>query len=106
MDILEKLLNEDEAIYSFTTTGAYRKMYFIGKKIDNLNFDIAGAIEDTLHRLKDLKCNDDIIFSIMGAYKPTSTEMIELEEFGEYIYVDLDYYIDGLLCNVYAEYFF
>ena len=58
--------------------------------------DISGALEDTLHRIIE-SGNEDNLYSIMGAFIPTEEEMQELEEFDEYISIDLGYVLGGLI---------
>ena len=55
-----------------------------------------GALEDTLHRII-ASGNEDELYSIMGAFIPTNEEMEELEEFDEYVSIDLGYVLGGLI---------
>ena len=62
--------------------------------------DITGALEDTLHRILDNGGTKDDVCKIMGAIIPSESEMKELEEFNEYISIDLGYVIPGLITEI------
>lgn len=59
--------------------------------------DISTALKSTLHRILESGGSPDDVLEIMGAIVPTDEEMIELEEFEEFIPLDLGYVLPGLL---------
>ena len=93
MDILKDLLQDGEVIANYGTTGSYSTFNCI---ISEESDDIAGALEDTLHRIIE-SGNEDELYSIMGAFIPTEEEIQELEEFDEYVSIDLGYVLGGLI---------
>ena len=91
---LKGLLNDDEEILHYAFTGHYTwRCCIITKGSD----DIAGALEDTLHRILDNGGTKDDVCQIMGAIIPSESEMKELEESEEYVSIDLGYVIPGLI---------
>ena len=93
MDLLKELLQDGEVIATYGLTGSYSSYNCI---IEEGSDDISGALEDTLHRIIE-SGNEDELYSIMGAFIPTEEEMDELEEFNEYISIDLSYILGGLI---------
>lgn len=59
--------------------------------------DLYAALEGTLHRILDNGGYEDDVYYIMGAKIPTEEEMKELEEFEEYMSLDLGYVLPGLI---------
>ena len=59
--------------------------------------DLYGALENTLHIILDNGGCEDDVYYIMGAKIPTEDEMKELEEFEEYMSLDLGYVLPGLI---------
>lgn len=94
---LKGLLNDEEKILSYNFTGDYLWRECI---ISNESDDIARALEDTLHRILDNGGTKDDVCEIMGAIIPSESEMKELEEFNEYISIDLGYVIPGLITEI------
>lgn len=90
------LLFEDETLASYTLTGVYHEFHCFTAKNGT---DIAGAIEDTLHRLLDAGCSKEDICFHMGAVIPSEEEQRELEEYDEYINIDLNYVLPGLITS-------
>lgn len=88
---LKKLLSEDEAIIRYHLCNECIWRYCIATKGSD---DIALALEDTLHRLIDAGLD---VYSIMGAYVASNDELKELEEFNEFIYIDLGYILPNLI---------
>ena len=93
MELLKELLQDGEVIATFGTTGSYSSYNCI---IGEENDDIANALENTLRRVIE-SGNEDELYSIMGAFVPTNEEMTDLEEFDEYISIDLGYVLGGLI---------
>lgn len=93
MDILKKLVGEDERIASFGLTSSYCTYHCI---IGNHSDDIGSALEDTLHRLID-SGNEASVTQVLGAIVPDEEKMSELEEFQEYSNLDLGYVMPGLI---------
>lgn len=96
------LVNEDEEIAYFTTDANYyvKRSFIIPKTPDIDYLDIAGCIEDTLHRLIEIGMSDEGIFEMLGAEKITEDNPFNEEE--DY-YIDLDYFIKGHLLSVFKE---
>ena len=93
MDILKELLQDGEIIATYSLSGSYSSYNCIISEDSN---DISGALEDTLHRIIESK-NEDNLYYIMGAFIPSDEEMQELEEFDEYVSIDLGYVLGGLI---------
>lgn len=94
--------DEDERVASFVTDkNYYVKRFFIIPKSPDIDYiDIAGCIEDTLHRLIDADMDDEGIFEVLGAEKITEDNPFDEDE--DY-YVDLDYFIKGHLLQIFKE---
>lgn len=92
---LQELLQDQEivATYHITTDGWCSRNAIINKN----STDIAGALEGTLHRLLEVGGNEKDVKRIMGAEILPENEKRELEEFGEYTYIDLGYVLPGLI---------
>lgn len=91
MEILKGLLGEDETIYEIVRCAA-APVYVIGPVVEDISrqLDIAGCIEDTLHRMLDAKCTDEQISEVMN------TSKIDGDYFffdGSMHYIDLGYII-------------
>ena len=93
MELLKELLQDGEVVANYGLTGSYSTFNCI---ISEDSDDISGALEDTLHRIIE-SGNEDELYSIMGAFIPTEEETQELEEFDEYISIDLGYVLGGLI---------
>ena len=88
---LRNLVSEGESVRYFTVTDDYREHYFI---MDDDTTDIAGSLEDTLHRILDNGGNAEDVKEILDA------EIIDLENSDsedDYVYLDLGYVITGLI---------
>lgn len=99
MDLLKDLLQDGEIIATYGLTGSYSSYNCI---IEEGSDDISGALEDTLHRIIE-SGNEDELYSIMGAFIPSDEEMDELEEFDEYVSIDLGYILGGLITHIEFE---
>ena len=93
MDILKELLQDGEVIATYGLSGSYSTYNCI---ISEDSDDISGALEDTLHRIIE-SGNEDNLYYIMCAFVPSDEEMQELEEFDEYVSIDLGYVLGGLI---------
>ena len=93
MDLLKELLQDGEVIATYGLSGSYSSYNCI---ISEDSDDISGALEDTLHRIIE-SGNEDEAYSIMGAFIPSDEETQELEEFDEYVSIDLSYVLGGLI---------
>ena len=90
-------ISSDEAIGTYAFTGDYDEYNLIipkGQSIDRI--DIAGCIEETLHRILNNGGNETDIRSIHGARKRDSLNMEEFEE-DELTDIDLGYVLPGML---------
>lgn len=86
--LIEGLLGDDERVAVFGTTGRYYENYVIVPVGDIRRIDLAGCIEDTLHRMHDGGMTDEEIYAVLGAEK---TDDWSDEDY----YIDLDYVIKG-----------
>lgn len=93
MDI-SHLVNGNECLVTYNLTNEYVSRTAIAQKGSD---DISTALESTLHRILESGGSPDDILEIMGAIVPTDEEMIELEEFEEFISLDLGYVLPGLM---------
>lgn len=91
---LKDLLEEDEAIVEFHMCHEYWTRNAITQKGST---DILGALEITLHRILEAGGSENDVQTIMGAKIPIEEERKELEEFDEYIEIDLGYVLSGLI---------
>ena len=91
---LRDLLEEDEVIVEFHMCHEYWTRNAI---IQKGSTDISGALEMTLHRILENGGTEDDVKQIIGAEIPTETELKELEEFDEFIWIDLGYVLPGLI---------
>lgn len=91
---LKDLLEEDEAIVEFHMCHEYWTRNAITQKGST---DILGALEMTLHRILKAGGSENDVQTIMGAKIPIEEERKELEEFDEYIEIDLGYVLPGLI---------
>ena len=91
---LKELLEEGEVIVEYHLHNEYWRRNCITQKG---NSDISGALEMTLHRILDAGGTEKDVFRIMGAEIPDNNEWEALEEFSEYIYIDLGYILCGLI---------
>lgn len=91
---LKDLLEEDEAIVEFHMCHEYWTRNAITQKGST---DILGAFEMTLHRILEAGGSENDVQTIMGAKIPIEEERKELEEFDEYIEIDLGYVLPGLI---------
>lgn len=88
---IEDLLQDGEVIAEYSITGQYIERHCI---ISLRSDDIHGALEDTLHRILDNKGPEEV-YRIMGARIPEDDEWPELEEYDEFVHLDLGYVLDG-----------
>ena len=91
---LENLLEDDEVIVRYHLCNEYWSRNAITIKGSD---DISGALEMTLHRILEAGGTENDVKRIMGAKIPTDEERAELEEFDEYIDIDLGYVLPGLI---------
>ena len=91
---LKDLLADDEEIVEFHLHNEYCTRNAI---LRNGSTDISGALEETLHRILDANGTEEDVYRIMGAKIPTEDELKELEEFDEFIWIDLGYVLPGLI---------
>lgn len=90
---LKNLLEEDEVIATYGTDYDYQ-MYHCIAKIGST--DIAGMLEETLHRILDAGGNELDVRCIMGAFIPNESEK---EEWTNCIDIDLSYVLPGTLLS-------
>ena len=91
IDVLKGLLSEDETIYEIVRCAA-SPVYIIGPVVDDIErkLDLGGCIENTLHRMLDAECGDELILEALHA--ANVTEIGEEIDSGTY-YIDLGYII-------------
>ena len=91
---LMDLLEDNEVIIKYHLHNEYCSRNCIMEKGSN---DITAALENTLHRIIEAGGTEEDICRIMGANIPTEKEFSELEEFNEFIHIDLGYVLPGLI---------
>ena len=91
---LKDLLEENETIVTFHLCNEYCSRNAITVKGSN---DISGALEMTLHRILEAGGTENDVYRIMGAKIPTDEELKDLEEFDEFVWIDLGYVLPGLI---------
>ena len=100
MKKLNDILNTGEIIINFTTTANNCKYQLLVEEDEDLSkADILQIFEDNLAAMLDNKFSNEEILANTGMYIPEDGEMEELEEFGEFFYVDKGYIVNGLLLN-------
>lgn len=96
MDINE-FVHLDEKIISFTLSDMIGTYHFIASKDDNIEYmDIAGAIEDTFHRLKEAGATNTDLFHTLGAIRDEPYDENQIA-------IDLGYSLSGLITSFHEE---
>lgn len=107
MKTLREIKMDNEAIVEFGCTQDYYNGYQLLCDTDlvtDLNkADISGIIEYTLHRMIESGFSAEDINYNSNMYIPTNEEMKELEEYEEFIHVDLGYILGGLITHIEFE---
>lgn len=91
---LENLLEDGEVIVRYHLHNEFWSRNCIIEKDSD---DISGALEMTLHRILEAGGTEEDVCRIMGAKIPTDEERAELEEFDEFVDIDLEYVLPGLI---------
>lgn len=91
---LENLLEDGEVIVRYHLHNEYWSRNCI---IEKGSDDISGALEMTLHRILEAGGTEKDVYRIMGAKIPTDEERAELEEVDEFVDIDLEYVLPGLI---------
>lgn len=91
---LKKLLKEDENFVEFHLHNEYLSRNAI---IEKGSDDISAALEMTLHRILEAGGTEEDVKQIMGAEIPNEEEKDILDEFEEYVSIDLGYVLPGLI---------
>ena len=99
MKTLENIKRENEVIVTITTTGDYCNRQLIMDE-DIHSDDVCQILEYTLHRMSGAGFSNEEIYSNSGMYIPTDEQLQELEEFDEFIHVDLGYILGGLITSI------
>ena len=91
---LVNLLNTNEIIAKYHLHNEYcvREAIMVKGRTD-----ISSCLEETLHRILENGGTEEDVYKIMGAYIPSESELQELDEFGEYLNIDLGYILPGLI---------
>lgn len=97
---LKDLVSDGEVLAEYVISGSYIPYHCI---IERGSTDIASALEDTLHRILDAGGSKEDIYEILGAKIPNEEERRELQEFDEFIVIDLGYVIPGLIMSFHEE---
>lgn len=101
MKRLSDIKQDNERIIKFATTqdcyNSYELLYDADLISDISRADIGDIIEYTLHRMKEEEFTDIEIKYNSNMYIPTDDEWLDLEEFEEFIHVDLGYILGGLI---------
>lgn len=93
---LDKLAQEGERIATYYIHSEYVTRNAL---IPEGSTDVSGALEMTLHRILDAGGTEDDVYRIMGAIIPDEMMRAELEEFGEFSEIDLEYVLPGLIMS-------
>ena len=99
MKTLQDIKKENEVIVTITITGDYNNRKLIMDE-DIHSDDIGEIMEYTLHRMIESESSNEEIYSNSGMYIPTPEQLEELEEFDEFIHVDLGYILGGLITSI------
>ena len=99
MKTLQDIKKENEVIVTITITGDYNNRKLIMDE-DIHGDDIGEIMEYTLHRMIESEFSNEEIYSNSGMYIPTPEQLEELEEFDEFIHVDLGYILGGLITSI------
>ena len=91
---LKNLLEEGEVIVEYHLHNEYWSRKCITEKGST---DCSGALEMTLHRILEAGGTENDVYRIMGAKIPTEEELKDLEEFDEFVWIDLGYVLPGLI---------
>ena len=91
---LEDLLADDEKVVRIHLHNEYFAREAIVREGST---DISGALEETLHRILEANGTEEDVYRIMGAKIPTDEELKDLEEFEEFVWIDLGYVLPGLI---------
>lgn len=103
MRTLTDINMDNEIILTFITTGSYNSYELLfdnDYSYDWKHADIGASLEYTLHRMKEEGFTDKEINFNCNMSIPTEEEMQDLEEFGEYISIDLGYVLNGLISHI------
>ena len=100
MKTLENIKRENEVIVIITTTGNYNNYNLIMDEDIHNSDDIQQILEYTLHRMIDAGFTSKEIYSNSRMYIPTLEKLEELEEYNEFIHVDMDYILGGLITSI------
>lgn len=107
---MKKLLCDGEALAEFTVEGYYRPGYcIVPDNVETDRLDIAGCLEETLHRLLDEKCRvDDLGLTEHSFFSETEEEVVrsflladkdDEENEDEVTEIDLGYRIHGSMTS-------
>lgn len=91
---ISDLINENEHLVKFHLTNEYVVRYAIE---ENESDDILSSLEMTLHRILESGGTAETVAEILGAIIPTDQDWKELDEFSEYVPLDLGYVLPGLI---------
>ena len=91
---LKDLLEDGEVIVKYHLHNEYWSRNCITEKGST---DCSGALEMTLHRILEAGGTEKDVYRIMGAKIPTDEELKDLEEFDEFVWIDLGYVLPGLI---------
>ena len=107
MKTLKEIKMENEAIVNFATTQSYSSYELLCDTdlvtvLDKADIS-SSIIEYTLHRMIESGFSTEDIRYNSNMYIPTDEEMQELEEFDEYVPIDLGYVLGGLITHIEFE---
>ena len=91
---ISDLISEDEHLVKFHLTNEYIVRHAIE---ENGLDDILSSLEMTLHRILEFGGTAETVAEVLGAIIPTDQDWKELEEFNEYVPLDLGYVLPGLI---------
>lgn len=91
---ISDLINEGEHLVKFHLINEYVVRYAIEEDESD---DILASLELTLHRILESGGTTETVMEMLGAIIPTDQDRKELEEFNEYVPLDLGYVLPGLI---------
>ena len=98
--VLNDLVSDGEVFAKYAISDSYIPYYCI---VRSGSTDIASALEDTLHRKLHAGGSKEDIYQNHGAKIPNEEEWRELQEFDEFIVIDLGYVIPGLIMSFHED---
>jgi len=100
MKTLQNIKRENESIVTISITGDYCQYNLVMDNDIHSLEDVSKILEYTLHRMVDAGFTPEEIRSNSGFFVPTDEELTELEEYDEFVHIDLGYVLGGLIVSI------